>query len=438
MGNVLLDYVFKITAQNATPAASTAFLKQVCVVVTPKDGGVTTGIPVLCTSMAAVAALTNNTEAQQLFNAGMSRVYILPMDDLDLTNVMDQYGTDFFTLLISSDFDETDITEAAANATVTITSYANLVSGTDDVVTVAGVAFTAQDGAATPGTATFQAATSNNDTATSLAAQINAHAVASLLVEAEAEGAVVTITAKETGWAGNDIGLTYTDNDTNVGATIAGVVANKLSGGAGLFLGVYDGVTGVSSDDQSFLEDQSIIENRCAFYEAGTTNAKNLFFAFGKLLSNAADWKNQQYIQMPFSDDIDELGEAEQQFDERISFVIDDDQYGARLAMFSCGGVAIIAPYVRRNLEIDMQSKTLQYIADNNPAYTKKQAALLEDELDKIINGSADVLGYVQKEWIESGSVAVTLEADDFVATGTIQMRRPRVLWRMIGTITQS
>jgi len=116
-----------------------------------------------------------------------------------------------------------------ASGNVTITSYANLVSGTDDVVTVAGVAFTAQAGAATLGQATFQAATSNDATATSLAAQINAHATAGAAVKAVAAAAVVNIYAKAGGAAGNSIALAYTDNDTNVGATVSGAA---LTGGS--------------------------------------------------------------------------------------------------------------------------------------------------------------------------------------------------------------
>lgn len=439
MANTLLDYLFKITAKNPVAAASTAFLKQVCLVVAPKDGGVTTGVPVLCTSMAGVAALTNNTEAQQLFNAGMTRVYILPMDDLDLEAVMDVYGSDFFTVLVSSDFNDADIEQTAADGTITISSYSNLLTTTPDTIAVAGVTFTAQSTAVTPGDATFRAATGNTETAQSLADQINAHATAKLLVTAEAASGVVTVTAKEVGWGGNDIAVAYTDNGGgNIGATLAGLVGGKLSGGAGLFLGVFDGVTGVASNDLSFLEDQAAIERRCAFYKSGTNNAKNLCYAFGSLLSNALDWTNQQYIQMPFADDVDEVGEAENLFDNKISFVIDDDQYGPRLSLFCAGGLAIVAPYIVRNLEIDMQSKALQYINANEPSYTKKHAALLEDELDKLINGSPDVRGYVQKGWIEEGSVEVLLEQDDFVASGEISIKRPRALWRIVGEITQS
>lgn len=124
-----------------------------------------------------------------------------------------------------------DVDDNHARGTVEITSYANLISGTDDSVTVGATAFTAQAGAATPGDATFQAATSNDATAASLALQINAHATAGALVEAWAVGAIVYIRAKTGGTAGNSIALAYTDNDSNVGAVISGA---NLAGGRAL------------------------------------------------------------------------------------------------------------------------------------------------------------------------------------------------------------
>ena len=429
--NILLDYFFPITAINPTPAASTAFLKQACVVVSPKEA-VPTGVITLCTSMAQVAALTDNTEAQQLFNAGMNRVYILPMDDLDLEAALEGHESDFFTLLISSDFADEDITVAQADGTVTITDYADLVSGDDDVISVAGVNFVAQAGAATPGAATFQAATDNATTATSLAAQINAHATTSELVEAVAVGAVVTITAIESGWAGNDIAVAYTDNDTNVGATLAGLVGGKLSGGAGLFAGAFKGVIGVASDDDAFLADQAAIENRAAFHTTTSNKSKNMFYAFGKLLSNALSWLNQQYITMPFADDVTTLGSANALFDDKISFVISDSEFSERLALFACGGKAIVAPYIIRNLEIDLQSKALSYISGNQPNYTKKAAALLEDELQKVVES------YIEKQWIEAGVIEVKLEQENFIASGYINVSEPKALWRIFGEIRQT
>lgn len=115
-----------------------------------------------------------------------------------------------------------------ATGNITITSFANLVSGTDDSVTINGIVFTAQVGAAVLGAGTFQAATDDDTTAESLKVQINAHASLSSLVLASRVGAVVTITALTAGTAGNAITLVYTDNDTNVGATRSGAT---LTGG---------------------------------------------------------------------------------------------------------------------------------------------------------------------------------------------------------------
>ncbi len=433
---ILLDYVFPISVITPTPAASTAFLKQVCVVAKPKSGqSGNVGTIFECSTMTAVAARTDNTNAQQLFNAGMSKVYVLLADDLYLEEFLaDGDASDFYTLLISDDFDKDDMIDAQASGVVTISSYANLVSGTDDVVTVAGVAFTAQAGAATLGEATFQAATSNDATAASLAAQINGHATAGALVEATVVGAVVTVESILAGAQGNDIGLSYTDNDTNVGAVISSVTGGKLDGGAGISLGEWEGVTGVAESDLDFLEDQAVIENRVAFFYLDANGAKSMFYAFGMLLSNASNWRNQQYITMPVDDEVATLGAAEALFDDKISFVISDDEFGKRLALFAVGGKAIVAPYILKNLRIDMQSAALSWISGNQPQYTIKEAALLETRLQEdVIN-----VDYIQRNLITAGTVSISLVNDNFVATGEINVAEPKALWRVLNEMQQT
>lgn len=106
-----------------------------------------------------------------------------------------------------------------AKGTYTITSYGNLVTGTADKVTINGTQMTAQAGAATPGAAVFQAATSNDATAASLATQINAHATLGLVVKAKAIASIVHLTARHGGIVGN-VTTTYTNGDANVGATV--------------------------------------------------------------------------------------------------------------------------------------------------------------------------------------------------------------------------
>lgn len=119
----------------------------------------------------------------------------------------------------------------AATGTVTISDYADLVSGTDDTIEVGGVVFTAQSGAATPGDPTFRAATSNAATATSLATQIEAYVALDAVVSAADSTNTVLITSLVAGTTGNDVTLVYDDNDTNVGATLTG--SGTLTGGLG-------------------------------------------------------------------------------------------------------------------------------------------------------------------------------------------------------------
>ena len=99
---------------------------------------------------------------------------------------------------------------------VTITSFANLVSGTDDTVTIGGISFTASPCAVCTGDATFRAATTNCATAVSLAAQVNAHTTASALVTATATCAVVAVISDSL----STISVTYVDNDCNIGLTV--------------------------------------------------------------------------------------------------------------------------------------------------------------------------------------------------------------------------
>lgn len=429
VGKILLDYVFPISVVATVPAASTAFLKQVCVVAKPKSGQEgNVGNVYECSTMTQVAARTDNANAQQLFNAGMSKVFVLLADEVDIAAYLEDQVGEFWTILISDDFSDADITATAASGTVTISSYANLVDAGNDEITVAGVTFVAQTGAATLGTATFRAATSNDATAASLAAQINAHATTSALVEATALAAVVTITAKATGIAGNEIALAYSDEGTaTVGASVSGAT---LTGGDGIDVGVFDGVVGFSTPDADFAATFAATENRCAFYEGdGGNGAKSMFYAFGKLLSNTADWSNQQYISMPYNDGVDLLGDANSLFDDRVSFVINDTEFGNRLAFFVAGGKAIAAPYIGKNLRIDLQSRALSWIAANQPDYTLVEATLLETELqDEVIQKQ-----YIDRKLISAGTIEISLVQSNFVANADINIAEPKALWKSVG-----
>lgn len=435
MSNKLLDYVFPISVITPTPAASTAFLKQVCIVVKPKAGqSANVGQVFLATSMSQVAALTDNVEAQQLFNAGMNRIYVLLSDELDFSTYLEDGSEDFYTLLVSGDYNDSDVVPTQATGSLTISSFANLTTGGEDTLSIAGTLFTAKASGAT-GTEQFNAVTSNTATRDALLAKINAHPTLSTKVVASAlstDG--ITLTAVSPGLVGNTYALVYADHGTaTVGATLSGAT---LTGGDGLDLGGFEGVVGISSTSESFCQSQAIIENRVAFFTDASSKAKNMFFAFGKLLSNLTNWNNQQYIEMPFDNGVDTLGEANALFDNgKVSFVLtDSEQYGNRLALFATGGIAIVAPYILKNLMIDLQSKALQWISGNQPQYTLTEASLLETRLQEDVINS-----YIQvRKWISAGTIAITLIQDNFVANGDINVAQPKALWRVFNQLKQT
>jgi hypothetical protein len=359
----------------------------------------------------------------------MSKVFLLLSDEVDIAEYIEDYLGEFWTILISDDYTDADITATAASGTVTISSYANLLVTAADTVEVAGVVFTAQSGAATLGDATFRAATGNNETATSLAAQINGHSTASALVTASVNNAIVTITANDTGIGGNELTLVYDDNGAEVGLSVSG--SGTLTGGDGLNVGTFDGVVGYSTADAAYADSFATDPKRCAFYR-DTNGSKNMFFAFGSMLSNSLNWTNQQYIAMPYDDGVGTLGDAEGLFDDKVSFVISDDEFGERLALFSAGGDAIVAPYIKKNLEVDLQSKALTYLSGNQPAYTTTQAMLLQNALQSVIDS------YITRGWLTAGTIVVTLVNDNYVASGSINIAKPKALWRVESEIRQT
>jgi hypothetical protein len=428
--DLLLDYAFPIEAIEALAEPSKAYLNRVCVIAKPKSGQeANVGTIYQCLSMAEIAVRTDNTNAQQLFNAGLTQCYVLLANNLDLSTYLATAKT-FFTVLISDDFDKDAITISQADGVATITAFAALVAGTADTLTVGEIVFTAQAASAVAGEATFQSATSNEATASSLATQINAHNGTKNLVIATAVGAVLTVKAKNSGSGGNNIVLAYNSNGS-VGLVLSGITAGKLDGGAGLFLGTWNGVVGVSSDNLAFLEAQAMITKRTAFFGSTTNGAKSMFYAFGKLLAGAT-WRNQQYVEMPVNDGIDTIAEAMNLFDSKISFVLNSIQYGNRLALFTSGKKAIVAPYLSELFQVMMQGWGVGYIALNQPVYTILQASLLEDYL----SGEADKT-FVQTNLIENISVQISLVENNFTASGNLQIAEPKALWRVSSVLTE-
>jgi len=429
--DLLLDYAFPIEAIEALAEPSTAYLNRVCVITKPKSGQESNvGTIFQCLSMAEVAVRTNNTNAQQLFNAGLTQCYVLLANDLDLSTYLATAKT-FFTLLISDDFNKDDITANQAQGKFTVSDYTHFTQAGIDTITINGVVLTAQDGAVVAGQPTFRAATSNNATASSIVSQINALSTLNNVVIATVVDNVITVKAKNAGSAGNLITAIYTNAGGTAGGAWTELVSGKLAGGDGLFLGTWNGVVGVSSDNLAFLEAQAMITKRTAFFGNATNGAKSMFFAFGKLLAGAT-WRNQQYVEMPVDDGIDTKPEALNLYNARISFALNSDQYQNRLAFFANNRKAIVAPYLSELFQLMMQGWGVGYIALNQPAYTILQASLLEDYL----SGEADKT-FVQTNLIENISVQISLVENNFKASGILQIAEPKALWRVSSVLTE-
>lgn len=107
-GDVLLNYILQLETRTPVPAASTGFLRAALVVVKPKSG-VETGKITRLTSAVAAESLTDNEDVKYLFNGGMNAAFVLPTNDLDLSDIISAAKERFFTVLVSSDFSAAEI-----------------------------------------------------------------------------------------------------------------------------------------------------------------------------------------------------------------------------------------------------------------------------------------------------------------------------------------
>lgn len=306
MKDVLLEYVMKVDAYAPTPSASTAYIRKVLCIVKPLPEGAT-GTITECTTKAEVQALTN-ANCHVLLEAGLPSVYVLPMNDLNIADIVEADNKKFFTILV--------------------------------------------DGA-------------------------------------------------------------FTNEDLN-----------------GFDAGDFAGVVGWTVENREQAKSWGYGNSNVGFYDLDVNGSKNMYYAFGKLLS-ANNWKNQQYIEMPYGSGISSIKQAELMFEDSISFVLTSEEYKNRLALFASNRRAIVAPYVYEELTLKLQSKALQYISLNQPNYTEAEASLLEDALQGVVDG------YVEQGILTHGKVVVSLTDEQFVAQASINIPEPKALWRIRATMKQ-
>ena len=106
MTDILLNYAMPI--QKVTPllGADLGFLHNALVLVKPKDESVERAV-VECLSTAEVQNLTN-AKAYEMLDAGMSSIYVLPTDSLDLSELdLSKYG--YFTIVIDEAFTKEEV-----------------------------------------------------------------------------------------------------------------------------------------------------------------------------------------------------------------------------------------------------------------------------------------------------------------------------------------
>lgn len=197
-----------------------------------------------------------------------------------------------------------------------------------------------------------------------------------------------------------------------------------------LEVGNFAGVIGKSFNGRESAKAFTIQKNNVGFYDLDVNASENMFHAFGKFLS-ANSFKNQQYIEMPLSSEVNTINQAELLFEDSISFVLSSEEFGNRLALFASNRRAIIAPYVFEELTLKLQSKALQYIALNEPNYTEAEASLLEDSLQTVIDS------YIADGLLTSGNITVALTDENFVVKATITVPEPKAMWRIKATMRQ-
>ncbi len=114
---------------------------------------------------------------------------------------------------------------APARLVITITSYANLIATSDDTLQFEHSALVLDETLTFKASASTEnevaAVTSNTQTATNLAAKINAHSVLGTIFNAKSSGAVVTVVTKDRTLDGADFDVTYVDtHSVDIGLTL--------------------------------------------------------------------------------------------------------------------------------------------------------------------------------------------------------------------------
>lgn len=195
----------------------------------------------------------------------------------------------------------------------------------------------------------------------------------------------------------------------------------------------FSGVAGWSTDDATKAENYAEVAtaNNTVFIDPSANVGVNMYWAFGKLLSGS-EWKNQQFIGMPEGGITSILGTAETYFQKRLSFVLNSEEFGNRLAFFVNRGRAIVAPYIYEEFQLDLKSWALIYINTNQPNYNNVEASKLESHLLQKANNK-----YIASGMLDALTISISADQDNFVMSGNIKVSEPKATWRVIADLQE-
>lgn len=190
-----------------------------------------------------------------------------------------------------------------------------------------------------------------------------------------------------------------------------------------------DYVLGWATADKASAKAAASGKNVCAFFDENDASGILMYRAFGQFLSQNT-WKNLQLTRLDDSDTlgISDLGVANELFDAGVSFAITDPEYKTSLALFAAGGFTITAPYILQQAKIQAQSLFVQYLNLRNPAYTVREAGLIESYL---LNNLSEI--FIAGDLTEKLTLTVDLDKslEDWYVVGKMEVKRPRAIWRM-------
>lgn len=194
----------------------------------------------------------------------------------------------------------------------------------------------------------------------------------------------------------------------------------------------YSGVVSAAFDDNASATAYTAQDKYCAFLDdSGSPRSYGMYYAFAKLLSGTF-WRDQQYVEVVSSNvyAVDSLGDANNLFNSRVSFYLDDEEFGKRLGFFAAGGDGITAPYIDEEIKRILQSSGTNYLALNQP----KNITASRIRLQRRLNGEIGTYIEPPYQYLDDtveNSITVTESNERFVVNGSLSTKVAEPIWRL-------